>query len=126
MSAAYLLIAHGSREERSNRDFLDLVSRFSKNHSTEKVIGAFLELAAPSIPEAIEECAASGVTDVMIVPLMLFWGRHVKQDIPKMIDEARVRHAQVSFHYAGPMADHPEFLGFLQTLVQTLADGRKS
>src|SRR5579885_788851 len=119
MSSAYLLIAHGSREEGSNRDFLDLVARFAKAHPQERVVGAFLELENPLIPEGLDRCVAAGAEDVFVVPLMLFWGRHVKQDIPKIIDDARTRHPHVRFHYAGPLADHPQFLSLLEKLVQT-------
>lgn len=124
MSRATLLIAHGSREERSNREFLELVDRFSKGAGREAVLGAFLDLASPSIPEAIDACVTAGAKDVLIVPLMLFWGKHVAQDVPKMIDDARKRHPRVRFQYAGPLADQPEFIDFLNKLVQSPVNGR--
>lgn len=122
MSSAILLIAHGSREEKSNDDFLRFVREFSQKYRNETVTGAFLELARPLIPDGIESCVRSGADEVFIVPLMFFWGRHVKKDIPQLIEEARARHPGVRFHYAGAIADRPEFLDFLEGRIRFLRE----
>lgn len=122
MSSATLLVAHGSREEKSNGDFLRFVEEFSKKHLNEMVTGAFLELAEPSIADGIDVCVRSGVNEIFVVPLMLFWGRHVKNDIPKIIEEGRARHPDVRFHYAGAIADRPEFLDFLEARLRLLKE----
>ncbi len=117
MSSAILLIAHGSRENESNEAFRELVRDFQKKVKGRLVGGAFLELAEPSIPEGIDACVREGVREICVVPLMLFWGRHVKRHIPQWIEEAKRRHPGVRFHYAGPLADGPEFLNFLAEQV---------
>lgn len=120
MSSATLLIAHGSPEARSNSDFLKLVKKFTKKHAKGKTVGAFLKLADPGIFEGIEICVRSGATEIFVLPLMFFWGRHVKEDIPKLIEDARARYPGIRFHCAGAMTDAPEFLNFLQHCVQSL------
>ena len=119
MSKITLLIAHASREEKSNRDFLRLVDVFSKKNKETAVVGAFLELAKPLIPQGIDRCVEQGASDIFVVPLMFFEGRHVKEDIPKQIDEGRLRHPGVHFHYAGAMANDPAFLEFLEIHIRS-------
>ena len=110
MKSATLVIAHGSREEKANRDFFHFLENFRRLYPHRSIHGAFLELAKPSIPQAIEDCISSGARELFIFPLMLFSGRHVKEDIPQAIEEARARHPQVDFHYGRPLSDRPQKL----------------
>lgn len=107
MRQAYVLIAHGSRREESNCEFWDLVTRFRKFFRGRYVTGAFLELAQPDIPTALESCVRQGAREIFILPLLLFSGRHVKEDIPHFIQMAKRRHPGIDFHYAGPLVDNP-------------------
>ena len=115
----FLFIAHGSREAKSNQAFFDLLREFRKTVPREKVEGCFLEIAKPSIPEAIESAVKNGVQEIFVIPLMLFRGRHAEQDIPAMIEEARSRHTDVDFHYASPLSEDPSFLEMMGRKVRS-------
>lgn len=114
---AYLLIAHGSREKGSNRAFLRLIQRLQKKLALGRkkplLVGAFLELARPTILEGIEECARPGVREVFVVPFMLLPGRHVLKDIPHLIKEGRRRHPKITFYYEKALADDPTMLDWM-------------
>ena len=114
MKSAYLVIAHGSREAEANQAFFEFLERFRKAYPQRLVEGSFLELAKPAIPQGIENCIARGVTEIIILPMMFFPGRHVKEDIPRSIEEAKARHPEVDFHYAGPVSEHPLLLSLLE------------
>ncbi len=113
---AYLFIAHGSREAKSNEALLSLVENFKSTYGMPNVRGAFLELASPLIPEGIDLCVTEGATEIAIVPLMLFEGRHVGRDIPLMIAEAKNKYPQVAFHYLGAFADPASLDGLMHFL----------
>ena len=108
MSSAYVVIAHGSREKKSSGAFLEFLEGFRKANPKRKVEAAFLELARPSIPQAIEKVIHEGATEVFIIPWMLFPGRHVKEHIPAFIEDAKRKHPESDFHYAGPLCDGVE------------------
>ena len=55
---------------------------------------------------------------------MVFSGRHVKKDIPLMIQKAREEHADVDFHYAGPLSDHPLLMNLLEEKASLLGKSR--
>jgi sirohydrochlorin ferrochelatase len=113
---AYVVIAHGSREAGSNRAFLKVVARLK---SFEKgVFGAFLELARPSIPEALEAAVKKGASEVVVVPLLLFPGRHAAGDIPRIVRESARRHRNVRFVVKKALAHHPKFLAFLKEVLR--------
>ncbi len=63
--------------------------RFSHVHC------AFLEMARPSISEAIDAAALRGDRTIVVLPYFLACGNHVSQDIPKIIAAKRAQHASV-------------------------------
>ena len=121
----YVLIAHGSRDEKSNADFMGLVSRFEKKYPKRKACGAFLELAKPGIEEALIACAKSGADEIFILPLMFFLGRHAKKDIPELIRKVKANYPKIDFHYASPIADQSAFLRVLDEQAKKVERRRK-
>jgi sirohydrochlorin cobaltochelatase len=115
------LIAHGSREAKSNQAFLRLVGRLTRSTKTgskrPRVIGAFLELARPTIPEALEAAVKAGVREVVVIPFMLFPGRHVARDIPRLVRETAVLHRGVRFRLKKALALHPRFMAFVKEVL---------
>ena len=109
--SAYLLIAHGTREKEGEKAFFQFVEEFQRFFPHRNVQPASLELSRPSIAEGIESCIQAGAEAIVVLPLMLFPGRHVNQDIPRLIQEAKHTHPQVDFHYAGALALHSQKSG---------------
>ena len=104
---AYLLIAHGTRDPEGKNAFFRFVEEFRRTFPGRRVEPAFLELLRPSIAEGIEACVKGGAEEIFVLPLMLFPGRHINQDIPAEIQAAKHRFPEVDFHYAGALALAP-------------------
>lgn len=92
-----LLIAHGSRRRASNEEVRNLADRLSKRGGDRfgRVVCAFLELAEPSIPDAVERCVADGAREILVLPYFLAAGRHVSSDIPEQLAPGRRKHPGV-------------------------------
>lgn len=91
---AVILIAHGSRNPAAQADHQLLCDRVAARAGT-TVSPAYLELAEPSIPDAIDGAVGAGATRVRLVPLFLHTGNHVARDIPEIVTAARRRHPDV-------------------------------
>ena len=64
-----------------------------------------MELAQPSIGDAIQQLAQQGERDVVVVPYFLSPGRHITQDIPALVDAAREANPDVSCTIADPIGE---------------------
>ena len=66
-----------------------------------------MEIAQPTISQAIAACVARGATTVIVAPYFLSQGRHVQQDIPALVQEARAQHPGVECVIADPIGVDP-------------------
>ena len=108
-AAAVIVIAHGSRNPAAQADHQALCDRVAARSGT-PVAAAYLELAAPSIPDAIDAAVAAGATRVRLVPLFLHTGNHVTRDIPEIVDVARVRHPEVDIELDAHVGSDPRLI----------------
>lgn len=76
---------------------------FRQMTKRQKVAIAHMELAQPSIAEAISQLAQQGETEVVLVPYFLSPGRHITQDIPALVAAAQEANPGVRCSIAGPI-----------------------
>ena len=110
MSRAILLVDHGSRKEEANAQLEAVAEAVRRRADDARVRVAHLELAEPSIGDAIEACAAEGVTDLVLVPWFLGPGRHTTHDIPEQAATAARRHPALRLRIAEPLGLHDKLV----------------
>ena len=110
-SRALLLVDHGSRRAEAN-DQLETLADVVRSRLGEggSVHAAHLEIAPPDVAAGIDRCVAEGAREVVIHPHFLAPGRHSSADIPRLVDEARARHPDVTFRVLGPLGLHPKLV----------------
>lgn len=91
-----VIVDHGSKRHAAN-DMLDGVVELYQGMVAEEdggvvcVTKAHMELALPSIMDAVKECVwEHGVDLVVVAPFFLSRGRHIQEDIPRLVREAEV------------------------------------
>ena len=90
--SAILLFAHGARDPSWAEPFRRIVVRLGQKQPGIRVELAFLELMHPTLDSAIAGLAAEGIGHVTVVPLFLAQGGHLKQDLPRLLDDIRRHH----------------------------------
>jgi sirohydrochlorin ferrochelatase len=96
-----LVVAHGSRQDSSNIEIRELVARLRKNGSLFVGIDyAFLEIAKPSIKDALRQQIANGAIDIVVLLYFLSAGRHVLTDIPEQIRQVSVEAPSIKIKIA--------------------------
>ena len=118
MSNALLIMAHGSRSETANDEFRALVkivaeSAHASGREYAAVIPCFLELAQPSLIEAIQQLEHQPVSTVQLYPLFFNRGKHVGRDIPAQIEEARARFPDLKIEFLDYFGNAPGLAGLV-------------
>lgn len=113
---AIVVAAHGSRAEGANLAHREVVEALASvvDHP---VSPAFLELAEPSIPEAIDAAVAGGTATVIVVPYFLHPGRHLSDDLPAIVVAATDRHPHTNIRLLGSFGAEPGLLEILAAQV---------
>jgi sirohydrochlorin ferrochelatase len=83
------------------------------------VRAAHMELARPSLPEAIAACVAEGAREIVVHPYFLAPGRHATRDIPALAREAETQHPGIVVRVTEPLGLHP---GLEEAVLARLAE----
>ena len=118
-----VLVAHGSRNPAAQDAHRDLVGAVAAASGTE-AREAYLEAAAPSIPEALDGAVADGATRVRVFPCFLHPGNHVQVDLPRLVDEARARHPGVEIELLGHLGADPDLAQMIARRLQATPSRR--
>lgn len=110
-----LLFAHGARDPEWGIPFQRLQHILARQLPDTSVLLCFLELMSPSLPEAVAQMAAQGISHISIVPLFLGPGSHLRKDFPVLLE--------------GLIKDYPDIalkvlpaLGESEAMLQAIAD----
>lgn len=81
-----------------------------------------MEIAEPSIKEAVNQCAQNGYQEVIVAPYFLSQGRHIQQDIPALVAEAEAAHPGLNCIIAEPIGESRKFLctGLVQKICSSM------
>ncbi|MGB5502340.1 MAG: CbiX/SirB N-terminal domain-containing protein [Polyangiales bacterium] len=104
---AVLLIDHGSRRAAANALLDEVAALVKKRLGPESIVeSAHMEIAEPTIAEGFARCVEQGATKVVVHPFMLAPGRHVTEDLPRLVTEAAAQHHGIRFSMAAPLGSH--------------------
>lgn len=107
---ALVLFAHGARAASWAVPFQRLRELTARQRPDVAVSLAFLELMTPSLPEEAALLVTRGVREITIVPIFLGQGGHLLRDLPRLVEELRAAHPEVSFSTVPAVGEDPDVL----------------
>lgn len=112
-----VLFAHGSRDERWRAPVEAVAKRVAMLDPSAQVACAYLDMVAPDLEGAAAELVARGVTSIRIVPLFLGMGKHVREDLPGLVDALRRKHAEVHISLKPAVGEAPALIDLLARMA---------
>ena len=124
-----VVVSHGSKRKESNQEFKDFIEKLKKinfenkkskgsasstavsdevksadlSGSYAEIRGACLEFASPQLEIVIQDLLKEGYEQFDILPLFIFAGYHVRQDIPQRLEELKNNFEQLE----AEILEHP-------------------
>ncbi|MDB5887207.1 MAG: cobalamin biosynthesis protein CbiX [Rhodocyclales bacterium] len=95
MSRAIILFAHGARDPEWALPLQRLAAVVQGMQPDVSVQTAFLEFMEPDLAEAANRAIRAGARTLVVVPVFLAQGGHVRRDVPRILDNVRVQHPGV-------------------------------
>lgn len=109
---ALLLLGHGSRAPGAS-EAMERIAQVLRTRRSERIEVAHMELAEPSLADALESLHEDGFRQVVLVPYFLHHGIHLREDIPGILENVRARLPDLEI----AMAPH---LGYDDALVDVV------
>lgn len=117
---AILLIDHGSRRAEANALLDEVAARVRSRMGDSAIVEtAHMEIAEPTVAQGFERCVERGASVVVAHPFMLAPGRHVHEDLPRLVQEAAAQHEGVDFVLASPLGSHD---GIIDAVIDRCGD----
>jgi sirohydrochlorin cobaltochelatase len=96
MTSALVLFAHGARDPEWRLPFENVQRKIAARRPDLAVELAFLEIMEPSLPDIVATLSAAGHTHIIVAPIFMAQGGHLKRDLRQMLDGLRQRHPAVT------------------------------
>ena len=126
MRRAIVLVDHGSRRAEANAQLERVAERLRERVPERVVRVAHMELAPPSLDQAVDACAAAGAEEIVIHPYFLGPGRHSSEDIPRLANAAAERHPGLRVLVSEPPGVHPGLVDAVLERVSECEDRSRS
>ncbi|MFN0165145.1 MAG: sirohydrochlorin chelatase [Bryobacteraceae bacterium] len=107
MSTGLVIFAHGSSVEAANEAVRRVARAVAGRSGFDRVETAFLEMASPDLPEAIQRLRAQGIRRVVVMPYFLTPGIHIRRDLPRIVESISNIHQDVEIQVSESLEGHP-------------------
>ena len=119
MTTGIILFAHGSRDPHWRLPIEAVAAQISEKDPGLPVRCAYLELCAPSLPEAATELIATGVRKLRVFPLFLGVGKHAREDLPLLIDGIRSAYPEVEVELLATAGESPRLTALMADIAMS-------
>lgn len=118
MNQSIVILAHGSKRQDSKEVFLSLVDKVKRKLNVQSVIPAYLQFVEPNLEQAIELLYLEGYIDILVMPLFLFPGNHVKEDIPILITRIQAKYPRLKIRVTDIIGDDDRLVQIITERLQ--------
>ena len=106
MTTALILFAHGARDPEWANPMRRVQAAIRQRMTTVPVELAFLEFMAPTLPERAAELIAQGADKIVVMPMFIARGGHLKNETPEMMVIVRSTYKNVEFSLGNAIGEH--------------------
>jgi sirohydrochlorin cobaltochelatase len=105
-----VLFAHGARDPAWALPFEAIRDRVRARRPEFPVELAFLGFMTPKLEESVHALAQKGVAAITIFPLFMAPGGHIRNDLPRIVEELRKAHPGVPIAIQTAIGEVPEII----------------
>ncbi|UXV41985.1 sirohydrochlorin chelatase [Staphylococcus simulans] len=116
-----IVVMHGMRRGKQNQLLMEELDSVAQQiEGTFDV--AFIESDELSLPQVIRKHLWEGETSFVIVPLLLFSGRHYLQDLPEVMRQMQLMFPSITYEIRQPLCDHPSLTKWINQRIEAWPD----
>jgi sirohydrochlorin cobaltochelatase len=117
-----VLFAHGARDPEWARPFEAIRESVRRQRPENPIVLAYLEAMEPTLETAIETLVQEGASSIMVFPLFMAQGGHLKGDLPRILAEIRAAYPNVPIALEAALGEVPEITHAIASWVVERAE----
>jgi sirohydrochlorin cobaltochelatase len=111
-----ILFAHGSRDPLWFQSLESIKLAMTVAHPNRPVVLAYLEMASPTLMEAVDHLVQIGLNQLTVLPMFLGVGKHLRADLPELIQAVKAKHPEVAVFLQPAIGEQPGFARWVAAL----------
>ena len=115
MTTALVLFAHGARDPEWANPLRRVQAAIRQRAAGVAVELAFLEFMAPNLDDCAAALVAEGATKIVVMPMFIAQGGHLKREVPEMLGQLRSTWPAVRFSLGDAIGEN-------EIVVQAMAN----
>lgn len=115
MTTAIILFAHGARDPEWANPLRRVQAAIRQRANDVTVELAFLEFMAPTLPECVAALVNRGAAEIVVLPMFIAQGGHLKREVPEMLALLRSTYPEVRFSLGGAIGEN-------EIVIQAMAE----
>lgn len=100
-----LILAHGSKRVETEKILNSLVNKVKEKSGESLVYPSYLQFSEQNLEVGIEHLIKSGATAIKVMPMFLFNGVHVTEDIPNELNAIKAKYPGIDIRLTGFIGD---------------------
>ena len=100
-----LILAHGSKRQESEKILNSLLKKVESKMGESLVCSAYLQFSEQNFEAGVRQLVEKGVKSIKVVPMFIFDGVHVTEDIPNELEEIKTKYPDVDIKMSKHLGD---------------------
>ena len=121
MRTALILFAHGARDPEWARPMQRVREAILAAQPAVRVELAFLEFMSPGLGESVDALAAEAYERVIILPMFIAQGGHLKRELPEMVAALRQKYSSLELVLMGAVGEQEPVVQAMASAALALA-----
>jgi sirohydrochlorin cobaltochelatase len=112
-----ILLAHGSRDPQWRGPIEAVAAQIRARDPAAAVVCAYLELCAPSLPDAATDLIAGGARQIRVFPIFFGVGKHAREDLPLLVGQIRRSHPDIQVELLPTAGEYGELTALMANIA---------
>lgn len=121
MKTGIIVLGHGSKAPQALETLKGIKEMVAAELPGFEIEVASMEFNHPDLSEAVTNLVDKGMNRIIIAPFFLFYGIHMQEDIPELIEQERVKYPQVELILAGHLGSDGRLAAILTDRIREVS-----
>jgi len=115
-----LILAHGSKRTETERILNSLTQKVKEKTGENLIFPAYLQFSEQNLEAGIDYLVNKGARKIKVIPMFIFDGVHVTEDIPNAINEVREKYPGIEIKMSRHLGDDDRIADIIADRIRSL------